>query len=219
MADETNLDIHGSPFNELIVTCKKSTCNSASTLQDLLSKLQLNEKYEVWQWLREELRSSSSKVTLQIQSSCDSSKAEFNIVEVTKCVEASPQNHGTGSSLVVLMDKRMLAAVKDTSRNTEDEHPSDSYIRKFAEHMLDEDVGLLTEAFCTDHGWEYPLKLHVDALLMDSFIREMNHEFGGLTEDQQGSLQSVLDEFNNNALTHSSNDYFLLEANPEFIIV
>ena len=219
MADETNLVIHSSPFNELIVTCKKPTCDSASTLQDSLGKLQSNEKCEVWKWLREELKSSSTKVTLQVQSSCDSSKAEFNTVDVTKCVEASPQNHGTGSSLVVLMDKRMLAAVKDTSRNTEDEHPSDSYIRKFVQHMLDEDVGLLTEAFCKDHGWEYPIKLHVDALLIDSFIREMNHEFGGLTEGQRSSLQLVLDEFNNNALTHSSNDYFLLEANPEFIVV
>ena len=132
---------------------------------------------------------------------------------------AAPQNHATGSSFVVLMDKRMLAAVRDTSSNTEDEDPSDSHIRKFVQHMLDEDVGFLTEAFCKDHGWEYPIKLHVDALLIDSFIREMNHEFGGLTEGQQSSLQLVLDEFNNNALTHSSKDYFLLEANPEFNIV
>ena len=218
MTDQSNLDVHSSLFDELIVTCKNPTCKSTCTIKELLSKLQQKEQHEVWHWLRKELKGSSCKVALGIHSSSDTRMVEFNIVDVTKYVEASPQNYGTGSYLVVTLDKLMLAAVKDTSNNTEEEHPSDSHTRKFVEHMLDEEVGLLTETFCKEHQWECPIKLYVDALLIDSFIREMNHEFGGLTECQQKSLQLVLDEFNNNALTHSPNHYFLLESNPEFVI-
>ena len=116
------------------------------------------------------------------------------------------------------MDNCMLAAMKDTSNNTGDEHPSDSYTRNFVQHMLKEEVGLLTETFCKEHQWEYPIKLYVDALLIDSFVRAMNHEFDGLPKCKQSLLQSVLDKFNNNALTHSPDDYFLPQANPEFII-
>ena len=218
MTDQSSIDIHSSLFDELIVTCKNRKCKSTITIQELLSKLEPKEQYEVWNWLGKELKSSSCKVTLGIHSSSDTGMVDFNIVDITKYVEASPQNYGTGSYLVVMLDKRMLKAVKDTSDKTEEEHPSDSYTRKFVGYMLDEEVGLLTETFCIEHQWEYPIKLYVDALLIDSFIQEMNHEFGGLTERQQKSLQSVLDEFNNNALTHSSNDYFLLESVPEFII-
>ena len=219
MTEHTDLDIHSNLFDELVVACKTPTCNSSSTIQELLKQCRPTEQYEVWCWLRKELINSSSKVTLQIHSSSDSNNTkEFNIVDISNYVEASPQNYGRGTYLVMRMDNCMLAAMKDTSNNTGDEHPSDSYTRNFVQHMLKEEVGLLTETFCKEHQWEYPIKLYVDALLIDSFVRAMNHEFDGLTKHQQSLLQSVLDEFNNNALTHSPGDHFLLQANPEFII-
>ena len=216
--EKKDLNVQATLYNELILSCPNPKCNSMSLLPETLEKCRPIEKYDLMCWLQRDLDNTDAVVTLHT-----STETKFNMTKVVKYIENSPQNYIGGTGFAVRMDKRMLGRVTDRPENHpncystlapwDKNNPANSYVRNFVNYMIDEEVGLLTDDFCEEHGWKYPLKLYVDALIIDSFIQHVNQECGGFKKAQFDELQVVLDKFNNNAVTNRHEDHFVLSIN------
>ena len=105
----------------------------------------------------------------------------------------------------------MVFVVK-SKKLCQDEKESEQCVRAFIQCMMEY---YMTEEYMAENDWEYPAKCDLDAILIATFVENVNLWCRGLTQAEVDRVNNtVLHEFNVRSDQHNEGAWSLLERAP-----
>lgn len=183
-----------------------SSCKATS----LLANSTDSEKMTLVRLLKDDLDKKPSETSLLIINK----KGEiipYDLAASMRSIRTSPQNAYNGTSELKRFHKKVLDRLSKETPLSKDETDNERYVRGFIAFMMEI---FMTEDYNEDYGWEYPLKSHVDATLIEVFLGKIHEISNGLTKEQCDRIdKTVIRLFNERAAEHRhphNNDHYEL---------
>ena len=190
-----------SPNDQWIMELPSAEPSSSCTVSQLVETTSDSDKLQLMRLLKQDLDKKPSEVTLH---TIDKGGA-IKIFDENKSMLAfltSRQNYTRSTQPLTTM-KEGLTTLLSTERNLPDESNPDRCARAFLRCIFEP---CMVEGHENKCGWTHPLKLHMDAVIIQTFLDHMNQTYHGLTQHQCNRIQTVFDAYNNVALEHRGHD-------------
>ena len=190
-----------SPNDQWIMELPLAEPSSFCTINQLLNNCSDDDKLQLMRLLKQDLDKKPSEVTLHTIDKGGAIKL-FDENNSMLAFLASRENHTRSTQPLITM-KEALTTLLSTEKNLPDESNPDRSVRAFLRYIFE--LYMVT-GYENKYGWTYPLKLHMDAVIIQTFLNHMNVTYHGLTQQQYNRIQTVFDAYNNIALEHRGHD-------------
>lgn len=190
-----------SPNDQWIMELPSAEPSSFCTVSQLVETTSDSDKLQLMRLLKQDLDKKPSEVTLH---TIDKAGAITLFDENNSMLAflTSPQNYTRSTQPLITM-KEALTTLLSTEKNLPDESNPDRCVRAFLRCIFEL---CMVAGYENRYGWTHPLKLHMDAVIIQTFVDHMNETYHGLTQHQYNRIQTVFDAYNNIALEHRGHD-------------
>ena len=188
----------------------KDTKQMEKKLEELVGKASVADKLKLMEVMKEDLDNVDSKIKLM---SVDvwGRKDEFDTYISEDMVRGYALNKRWSGDIVHEIAREMVFVVK-SKKLCQDEKDSEQFVRAFIECMMEH---YMTEEYMAENDWEYPAKCDLDAILIATFVENVNLWCRGLTQAEVDRVNNtVLHEFNVRSDQHNAGVRLLLERAP-----